>query len=520
MADAVDLAQQELTAADKAWTAARSKIYPTNKIARRLNALKSDGANNPNSPDYSVYLQYQREYDAAVAEEAAAKEAYLTAQDNYKKVYNQENTPSETLSSTPATSPATPAQSQTTIPETQNPSAEEATVEASGPQAENFAPQYADFDQPVAEPDFNEPLQEPPGTQDEFSGIDAQVEANENALQEPPQLSDEEVNTYFDNIQNEQIENENTTVDDGSDPYVSNGESTISESSFSPNPGSTQGSAVRGLTAAAQSKATKDDAVSFQKKPDWRVRLSLSPGANYLYKVGDGQAGILNPLQKTDGVIFPYTPAVSVTYTAGYDSADIVHSNYKVFQYKGSSVDNVQITGDFTAQDTNEANYLLAVIHFFRSVTKMFYGQDQNPKNGVPPPLLYLTGLGTYQYDAHPLAITNFTYSLPTDVDYIRAGSQTNQPGQNLAGQQTPVNTNSLQQLRTVLNKLKPSSPVWNNQQSLINSEATYVPTKMQIQISAIPVVTRNDISNNFSLAKYATGELLRGTKRSGGGIW
>lgn len=277
---------------------------------------------------------------------------------------------------------------------------------------------------------------------------------------------------------------------------------------------------VQGLKANAQSKATKDDAVSFEKKPDWRVRLSLAPGANYLYKVGDGQAGILNPLQKTDGVIFPYTPSISVTYTAGYDSSDIVHSNYKVFQYKGSSVDNLQITGEFTAQDTTEANYLLAVIHFFRSVTKMFYGQDENPKNGVPPPLLYLSGMGTYQYDAHPLAITNFTYSLPTDVDYIRAGSQTNQPGQNLAGQQTPVNTNSLQQLRTLLNKLVPSAPTWSNQKSLINSEATYVPTKMQIQLSAVPIVTRNDISNNFSLQKYATGELLRGTKRSGGGIW
>jgi hypothetical protein len=38
--------------------------------------------------------------------------------------------------------------------------------------------------------------------------------------------------------------------------------------------------------------------------------------------------------------------------------------------------------------------------------------------------------------------------------------------------------------------------------------------------IGAVPVVTRNDISNNFSLEKYATGQLLRGTKRQGGGIW
>ena len=319
---------------------------------------------------------------------------------------------------------------------------------------------------------------------------------------------------------------EQTVIDAGEDPQLSQEEQAVLESYQADQRAALAaeetagGITTQGLTNLARTKATQDDATSFQHKPDWRVKLSLAPGANYLYKVGDGQAGILNPLQNTDGVIFPYTPAISVSYVAGYDSTDIIHSNFKVFQYKGSSVDSFQITGDFTAQDTTEANYLLAVIHFFRSVTKMFYGQDENPKNGVPPPLLYLTGLGTYQFDAHPLAVTNFTYSLPTDVDYIRASSQTNQPGQNLSRQQTPVNSDSLTKLRTVYNGLTKTQPTWTNQNSLINSEATYVPTKMQIQLTAVPIVTRNDISNNFSLAKYGTGELLRGTKRSGGGIW
>jgi len=267
-------------------------------------------------------------------------------------------------------------------------------------------------------------------------------------------------------------------------------------------------------------QATKQDASSFQQKPDWRARLSLAPKANYLYKVEKGKAGILGPLQATDGVIFPYTPAISVTYSAGYDSSDLVHSNYKVYQYKGSSVDTVSITADFTAQDTTEANYLLAVIHFFRSVTKMFYGRDQNPNNGVPPPLCYLTGFGAYTYDAHPLVVTNFIYATPTDVDYIRAGSQTNQPGVNIAQQNPVVNTFNQSVLRTTISGLQPKVPNFSTQNSMINSEATYVPTKLQLQITCIPIVTRNDISNTFSLKEYATGQLLRGTKRAGGGIW
>jgi hypothetical protein len=282
-------------------------------------------------------------------------------------------------------------------------------------------------------------------------------------------------------------------------------------------------SVPKGISTAlnnTRSTATKDDSVNFQQKPDWRARLSLAPNANYLYKVPKEQAGILAPLQSTDGVIFPYTPAISVTYSAGYDASDLVHSNYKVYQYKGSSVDTVSITADFTAQDTTEANYLLAVIHFFRSVTKMFYGQDQNPNNGVPPPLCYLSGFGAYTFDSHPLVVTNFTYTTPTDVDYIRAGSQTNQPGVNISQQNNILNSFVPSVVRTVINGLSPKLPNFSTQNSMINSEATYVPTKLQLQITCIPIVTRNDISNKFSLKEYATGALLRGSKRSGGGIW
>ena len=293
----------------------------------------------------------------------------------------------------------------------------------------------------------------------------------------------------------------------------------VTESVFDPTAGGS-GQGISTTLNDTRSKATKQDTANFQQKPDWRARLSLAPNSNYLYNVPKGQAGILAPLQATDGVIFPYTPAISVTYSAGYDPSDLVHSNYKVYQYKGSSVDTVSITADFTAQDTTEANYLLAVIHFFRSVTKMFYGQDQNPNNGVPPPLCYLSGFGAYTFDAHPLVVTNFTYATPTEVDYIRAGSQTNQPGVNVAQQNNIVNSFVASVSRRANNGLTERLPNFSTQNSLINSEATYVPTKLQLQITCIPIVTRNDISNKFSLKEYATGALLRGSKRSGGGIW
>jgi hypothetical protein len=372
-----------------------------------------------------------------------------------------------------------------------------------------------------------EPLQEPPSTADEFDGIDTQIDNNENALQEPPLLSDEEIDQQIGlaAAQEETITSPDSITENVFDPRQDAQESVfdprqeVTENVFDP----TAGGGGQGISTSlnkTRSTATKDDSVNFQQKPDWRARLSLAPNANYLYKVPKGQAGILAPLQGTDGVIFPYTPAISVTYSAGYDPSELIHSNYKVYQYKGSSVDTVSITADFTAQDTPEANYLLAVIHFFRSVTKMFYGQDQNPNNGVPPPLCYLSGFGAYTFDAHPLVVTNFTYATPTEVDYIRAGSQTNQPGVNVAQQNTVVNSFVPSVIRTAMSGLAPKVPNFSTQNTLINSDATYVPTKLQLQITCIPIVTRNDISNKFSLKEYATGALLRGSKRSGGGIW
>jgi hypothetical protein len=268
--------------------------------------------------------------------------------------------------------------------------------------------------------------------------------------------------------------------------------------------------------------------IKFSKAEDWRVRLTLAPGSKYFYNAED--PGILEPLISTNGVIFPYTPTVQMGYKANYDTTEVTHSNYKLHFYKNSSVEDVTITADFTAQDTVEANYLLAVMHFFKTATKMFYGQDVKPTPGTPPPLLYLSGFGTYQYDNHPLVLTSFAYTLPNDVDYIRAGVSDTWAGSSISAltgnssAKAPTNpiTGFINKIfRIKSNGLQPGgqkpTPTFK---SLSNNRATYVPSKLQITLTLHPMVTRRDISQNFSLQKYATGELLQGSKRQGGGIW
>lgn len=272
--------------------------------------------------------------------------------------------------------------------------------------------------------------------------------------------------------------------------------------------------AIEADLLTTQSQAVNQDQANFKGKADWRVRLSLAPDSKYFYNASN--PGIMAPLIETNGVIFPYTPSINVSYTANYDPVTIAHSNYKIYQYSGSAVEQVTITCDFTCQDTFEANYLLAVIHFFRSMTKMFYGQDTLPKNGTPPPLCYMFGMGGYQFAAHPLAISGFSYNLPADVDYIKTTSVS------AAGTPNP-STGTKDVTATRLSGTNvgkggtAAAPVFQNPSQ---EEVSWVPTKIQLSITCLPIVTRNSISNKFSLENYATGNLLVGTKNPGGGIW
>ena len=46
-------------------------------------------------------------------------------------------------------------------------------------------------------------------------------------------------------------------------------------------------------------------------------------------------------------------------------------------------------SADFSSNDADESAYSMAVVHFFRTVTKMFFAND-GADNGRPPPILIL----------------------------------------------------------------------------------------------------------------------------------
>lgn len=275
--------------------------------------------------------------------------------------------------------------------------------------------------------------------------------------------------------------------------------------------------------AEAQAQATIQQRFNQTTTTDWRVRLRLAPDATYLYQ--DKSNTLLAPLRVSDGVVFPYTPTINTSYAAKYDPYDLTHSNYRGYFYRGSNVSDIQIQGTFTAQNTREAEYVLAVIHFFRSATKMFYGKDEF--RGAPPPLVYLRGYGEYQFNDHACVISNFQYNLPNDVDYIAIAP--NNQGLNMSNRQAQVGSSPVSTISSAINRLgnlfnavtgQPGVPQGATTgrgdlgvvRQTVNGtgQTTYVPTKIDITISLLPVQTRAQVSKQFSLREFANGNGLR----------
>jgi len=191
---------------------------------------------------------------------------------------------------------------------------------------------------------------------------------------------------------------------------------------------------------------------------DWRVRISVPPGGTY------GSSTILSPLRETqNSMVFPYTPQVFITHSANYSALQPTHSNYPFQIYSNSSVDAFTITGEFTVENSKEAEYWIAAVHFLRSITKMAYGDSSN--KGSPPPVVKLNGYGDYVFNNVPVVIQNFNVTLPSDVDYIPAS---------------------------------------------IGFNGSYAPTKSEISVSMVPAYSRDKV-NKFSLDKFVNGGYILG---------
>jgi hypothetical protein len=155
-------------------------------------------------------------------------------------------------------------------------------------------------------------------------------------------------------------------------------------------------------------------AAAFANDPaanDWRVRLSLPTWPSFQ------TSPVLAPLKDAGGLIFPYTPTISMASSATYTTVNTVHTNYTFRAFQTSDPGAITITAPMNVEDATQGLYWIAAVHYLRSLTKMFTGND--PKAGNPPPIVMLNGYGNYVFKNVPVVVTNFTTSLDDKCDYI-----------------------------------------------------------------------------------------------------
>lgn len=151
---------------------------------------------------------------------------------------------------------------------------------------------------------------------------------------------------------------------------------------------------------------------------DHRLRIAPRERNGNLFPFFGDNSSVLYQLNETNGVIFPYTPTITYQHKAVYSEMQPTHANTTYHTYTNTPAIQIQIEAQFSAQNLAEAKYTLAAMHFFRSATKMHFGET-DPNAGLPPPILVLSGYGDFMFNDLNVILTDFSMAMPNNVDYI-----------------------------------------------------------------------------------------------------
>ncbi len=287
--------------------------------------------------------------------------------------------------------------------------------------------------------------------------------------------------------------------------------------------------AIRSVNLPAAGEAVGDLVDAFSafggseaNENDWRVRLSLPRWVSFK------NSPVLKPLNDAGGLIFPFTPQITIKTSAKYTQEPVVHSNFTFNAFKSSDPGTIDITAPMNVEDSEQALYWIAAVHYLRSIAKMFSGND--PKAGNPPPIVFLNGYGNYVFKNVPVAIQSFSCTLPQDCDYIATEVVGSAAGA-IAGIADSVGNFSDTLGGTfggafggavgeIAGKVSEAAGVVGQVASLAGSFGiggttsggyAYVPTKSQFSITLVPMYSRAS-NRNFSLDRFVQGGYLNGT--------
>ena len=248
---------------------------------------------------------------------------------------------------------------------------------------------------------------------------------------------------------------------------------------------------VDNSAAETANRPTSSNAIDgFQSsQPDLRIRLRARPNKEEEAYGPNDNISIMAPLYITDGLLFPYTPTINWSQQIDYASMQMVHTNQDFHYYTRTPSTKLTIVGPFTAQNAWEARYCLAVMHFLRSNTKMYFGQNDD-RRGLPPPIFLLDGYGDYMFNSLPVIIMDYTIELNQNIDYF------------------PIDLS--QNFSTLLTSGAANFDITQAPKQNV----AWVPINFNVTISCVIQNTPNRWRKEFSLEDFRNGKLLGSNKK------
>ncbi len=227
-------------------------------------------------------------------------------------------------------------------------------------------------------------------------------------------------------------------------------------------------------------------------KHDFRAILQAKPDARDEVYGPAGEENLLAPIRRTNGLLMPYTPSIQVMHTAvEYAQYNLPQTNFDYYAFARRASPTLSVVAPMTAQDKDEARYLLAVIHFLRAVSMSYYGRENNIRRGIAPPTLLFSAYGKYMFDKVPMLLRSVSFGLDADVDYVSAAPS--EPGSDMPPDLAAryPDTGGLGAIDEL-------------------AEKSYVPAQMAIMMELVYAPVPSTIRDNFNLNKFRTGEYLK----------
>ncbi len=239
----------------------------------------------------------------------------------------------------------------------------------------------------------------------------------------------------------------------------------------------TAGSAVNPSPPAA----TPGESSRGVKKGSVIIDTSATSGVDSSGNTSMKRNHALWPIFMTNGLVFPYNPAISENVQVNYDAVEITHSNESYHFYKNTANVRISLSNCVWTCDTfDNAIYAMSVLHFLRTYSNMDFGRLGT---GKPPSPMWFSAYGNYAFNRVPVFLEKADWTFPNDVDYVGIP----EPG-----------SEEYEGRKMITNRSPSTGPY------------TWMP--MKFEVSAISLIVQHAPSFwlDWSLSEYRSGAMLR----------